>query len=146
MATKNFKSIEQMFAEMYENSAYTIIGCGGDLAEWKTGYNELLHGAGILPENVNLPEDAWYPTFYGKDMNATFGLTGNNAYQDDLVFLAFDWHALPELVNNMNMLAMFKLRCEDRWFDDVVDNDLRKEYGNVKNAADFLPCIVEEEN
>ena len=27
------------FEKMYKGSYYTIVGCGGDLEEWKNGYN-----------------------------------------------------------------------------------------------------------
>jgi len=55
-------------------------------------------------------------------MNDYYNLTGSNAYQNSLNFLAFSLDNL-----NINKLAMFKLRCQDRWFDDIVDNNRRRE-------------------
>lgn len=96
-------------------SAYTITGAGGDLNEWVEGYNKLLKDGGI-----GTPEK-WY-TFKGKDMNNAFGLTGNNRYKDDITFLSFSLDGL-----NIGKLAMFKLQMQDRWLDDIINNNLMRE-------------------
>ena len=103
------------FDKMYEGSYYTITGCGGDLEEWKTGYQKMLEKEGI----GNVTE--WIH-FTGKEMNDTYNLTGNNRYPDDLNFLAF-----PLANMNIGKLAMFKIQMGDRWFDDIVDNNARRE-------------------
>lgn len=103
------------FEEMYNGSWYTITGAGGNLNEWKHGYNELL-----AREEIGKPVE-WI-SFKGKDMNEYYGLTGSNAYQDDLTFLAF-----PLIGLNVNRLALFKLAMQDRWFDDIVDNNAWRE-------------------
>ena len=51
-----------------------------------------------------------------------FGTTGTNRYPDDLTFLCFPLDNL-----NVGKLAMFTMRMGDSWFDDIVDNDLRRE-------------------
>jgi len=104
-----------IFEKMEQGSWYTITGCGGDLNEWKTGYQDLLdqQSIGTITEWVE---------FTGADMNAQYHLTGDNAYPDDLHFLAFSLDGL-----DVNKLAMFKLRMQDRWFDDIVSNNLRRE-------------------
>lgn len=99
------------FEKMYEESWYTIIGCGGDLKEWKDGYNKLLNERGI-----GTPKEWIY--FTGKEMNEEYGLKGDNAYPDDLNFLAFSLEGL-----DIGKLAIFKLQAQDRWFDDIVDNN-----------------------
>lgn len=106
----------EVFQKMYDGSYYTIVGCGGDLNKWKQGYQNMLNESeiGIIKE--------WYE-FTGKDMNKEYNLTGTNAYQDDLHFLAFPIDNL-----NVNKLAIFKLHMNDRWFDDIVDNNLRREW------------------
>jgi len=104
-----------MFKAAYEGSYYTITGVGGNLDEWKTGYNELLTKEGIGSVN------SWI-TFKGADMNAFGRLTDDNAYPDDLTFLAFPLDNL-----DIGKLAMFKLKMEDRWFDDIVDNNARRQ-------------------
>lgn len=102
-----------VFKEAYEGSYYTITGCGGDINEWVKGYNNELSKRGIGRI------DKFY-LFYGRDMHANYGLSGNNAYPDELTFLMFanDGLVIPKL-------AMFKYAMQDRWFDDIVDNNAR---------------------
>lgn len=105
----------EMFKKAYEDSYYTITGCGGDLQEWKEGYTGLM-----IQEGIGVP-DGWIQ-FSGKDMNDEYGLTGDNQYPDDLTFLAFPLDGL-----DCGKLAIFKIRMQDRWFDDIVDNNARRE-------------------
>lgn len=112
-------SSKEVFKKAYEGSYYTIIGAGGDLQEWKDGYNELLE-----KEEIGHVDNNDFVTFSGKDMNDEYNLTGDNRYPDDLTFLAFPLDNL-----NIGKLAIFKLKMRDRWFDDIVDNNLdREEY------------------
>lgn len=104
-----------MLREAYCGSYYTITGCGGDIAEWMDGYTKWLKDEGI-------GTILRFCIIHGKDMNIEFGLTGTNRYPDDLTFLAFPLTGL-----NVSKLALFKLRMGDRWFDDIVDNNLRRE-------------------
>lgn len=98
----------------YEGSYYTITGVGGDLQEWKDGYAKMLkeQGIGEIKEWIE---------FTGADMNYEYDLFGNNAYPDDLHFLAFPLDNL-----DIGKLAIFKLKMQDRWFDDIVDNNARR--------------------
>lgn len=102
---------EAVFNAAYEGSYYTIIGCGGECNEWVKGYCGQLEEIGI-----GTPKEFF--TFTGADMNAAYGLTGNNAYQDELHCIMFSLNGL-EVVK----LAVFKQLMMDRWFDDIVDND-----------------------
>lgn len=104
-----------LFKKAYEGSYFTLIGCGGDLQEWKDGIKELLASKGI-------GEPKEYHSFLGEEYNEEFQTTGNNRYPDDLVFLCFPLDGL-----DVARLAMFKLIVGARWFDDIVDNDLRRE-------------------
>lgn len=116
--TKSHRIMETnntLFNNAYEGSYYTIIGCGGDLNDWKVGYEELL-----AKEGVGKPKE-WH-SFTGADMNDEYSLTGENRYPDDLTFLCFPLDGL-----DIGKLAMFKLRMGDRWFDDIVNNDSRRE-------------------
>lgn len=106
---------KKLFLRAYSESWYTITGVGGDLQEWKDGYTKLLEGAGI-----GTPLE--FHTFTGRDYNEAFHTTGANRYPDDLTFLTFPLDGL-----HIGKLAMFKLQMQDRWFDDIVDNDLRRE-------------------
>ena len=106
---------EEIFTAAYNGSFYTITGCGGNLDEWTNGYCRLLKEKGVgEPEGVI--------TFRGKDMNMEYGLTGDNAYPDGLTFLMFPLTGL-----NMGRLAIFKILMSDRWFDDIVDNNRRRQ-------------------
>lgn len=107
----------ETFEELYDNSAYTITGVGGNLNDWAKGYNEELR-------KRDIGEAKTFYTFTGKQMNEYYNLTGNNAYQDDLRFLSFKLDGL-----DVGKLAMFKLMFEDRWFDDIVDNNRFRERG-----------------
>lgn len=100
----------KILEEAYRGSYYTIIGCGGDLEEWKNGYQELLtkEGIGTITKWIE---------FTGEDMNEELELQDNDRFQNDLHFLAFSLDGL-----NVGRLAMFKIKMRDRWFDDIVDN------------------------
>lgn len=106
------------FERLYNGSYYTITGCGGDLEEWKKGYQDLLdkEGIGTIKEWIS---------FTGKEMNDEYHLTGNNRYPDDVHFLAFSLEGL-----HIGKLAIFKLAMQDCWFDDIVDNNKRREKEN----------------
>lgn len=63
------------------------------------------------------------PTFYiikGKLMNEQYGLSGDNAYPEDLNIIS---------VTDINQLAITLARFEvaGRWFDDIVDNNAMRE-------------------
>lgn len=113
--------MEHIFNQAYQGNYYTIIGCDGDINEWKEGYAKILNDSciGTIRHWIE---------FTGADMNRVYGLTGSNAYMDDLQFLAF------RLEDDMNIgkLAILKLRLGDRWFNDIVDNNARVE--GLKNA------------
>jgi len=101
------------FQKAYDGWYYTIEGAGGDIQEWKDGINKCLEAEGI--GHV----DTWFE-FEGSDMNREYDLKGDNAYKDDLHFLAFPLDGL-----DTDKLAIFKLRHRNRWFTDIVDNNER---------------------
>lgn len=109
-------SMVDFFKKAFAGSYYTITGCAGELQEWKDGYQNLL-----TEEKVGEATD--WTRFKGKDMNEVFGLTGTNAYPNDLTFIAFSL----EKITDIGKLAMIKLRLGDRWFDDIVANDLHRQ-------------------
>lgn len=59
----------------------------------------------------------------GKTMNALEGLTGSNAYPDDLSIISFK---LSEIENAM-ALAIPRFSVQGRWMDDIVENNRRRE-------------------
>ena len=103
-----------IFEDAYFGSYYTITGVDG-YEEFKEAYTKEL-------KNLDIGTPEKFIEFTGKEMNEYYHLTGDNAYSDDLHFLAFPLDGL-----NVSKLAIFKLMCEDRWFDDIVDNNARRE-------------------
>lgn len=55
-------------------------------------------------------------------MNEYYELTGDNAYQNDVTFLMFPLEGLDTA-----RLAIFKFQAGDRWFDDIVDDNRRRQ-------------------
>lgn len=106
---------EEIFDKAYSGSYYTILGWDGSLEEWINGYCDLLD-----KEGIGKPEQ--FITFKGSDMNIHYGLTDENAYRSDLNCLMFPLDGL-----DVGKLAFFKLRMQDRWFDDIVDNNERRQ-------------------
>ena len=111
---KNINIAKANLREAYNGSYYTILGAGGDLQEWVDGYNQML-----AEEGIGKPQ-AWFKAT-GAAVNKEFGLTGNEAFKARLTILFFP---LDDL--DIGRLAIFKLRMSDRWFDDVIDNSLRR--------------------
>lgn len=109
----DFENRNELLDKLYDGSAYTILGAGGDINEWVNGYTQLLN-----EEGIGTPTE--FILLSGRDMNIKYDLYGDVAYNNDLIILAFPIEGL-----NIPKLAMFKLRMEDRWFDDVVDNNAR---------------------
>lgn len=65
----------------------------------------------------------------GKIMNEQYGLTGTNAYKDYLPIVSFsleDFDPMP--------MTFKRMEFGGRWFDDVVDNNARRERSK-KNKA-----------
>ena len=99
---------------LYNNSAFTMEGLAEDsipdLMNWLEKHNAIEKQ---IP-NVHIIK--------GKLMNNIYELTGNNTYNDDLTIIS---------VLGINLLAIVYPRFEigGRWFDDVVDNNLRRQRG-----------------
>lgn len=100
---------------LYNQSALTWEGLSADeenlntVKDWLKEYKAILH------------DDE--PTFHiitGEFMNEQYGLSGNNAYAEDLTIVS---------VTDINQMAITIPRFEigGRWFDDVVDNNARRE-------------------
>lgn len=113
MYVLNTVTTEEQFKELYDDSAYTITGAGGDLNEWMKGFND------VLQQNEIGSVSQFY-TFKGADMNRVYNLKDNVRYRDNLTFLAFKLDGL-----DIGKLSMLKLAMRDRWFDDIVDNNCR---------------------
>jgi hypothetical protein len=116
-SVRNIDHTEITFEDMVKGSFYTITGVGGDITEWVDGYEKML-------AEVGLPAPEYWIQFLGYQMNIHFGLTGTNRYKHDLNFLAFP---IENMSPQIGILAKFKIVNEDRWFDDIVQNNSRRE-------------------
>lgn len=104
---------EDNIHQAYEGAYYTILGAGGKMQEWYVGYQDLLNRT-----NVGTIKQ-WYSTT-GKVLNNRYKLKGKNRFKDNLKILMFPLDGL-----DVSKLAMFRLRVEDHWFNDVIDNSKR---------------------
>ena len=59
----------------------------------------------------------------GKTMNEVYCLTGDNAYPDDLTIVSIK---LEDMEKPMAII-MPRFQIGARWFDDIVENNLRRE-------------------
>lgn len=113
MAELKTISTAEEFEMLYKGSAYTVTGAGGPLEDWMIQITKALEEG-----EIGTPKEFY--TFKGKQMNENYSLSGNTAYKDDITFLSFPLDNL-----DVGKLAMFKIRMQDRWFDDIVDNNAR---------------------
>lgn len=58
-------------------------------------------------------------TWSGAVMNEMYGLTGDNAYPDDLPFLSID----NDSFDGEGNLNVFKMSVGARWLDDIIRNN-----------------------
>lgn len=98
---------EEMLNEFCDSSAFTFEGL--DITD-KAGMSDLEK---VLRENGYNQKDFVVYWFKGSVMNRCYGLTGSNAYKDDLTFAV-----IPNYYN-----PLIKLSCGARWFDDIVANN-----------------------
>ena len=109
---------EEQLDELYNESALTWEGLSTSeenlnaVLEWLKDHNAIIDGT--------------EPTFHittGRLMNKYYGLTGDNAYQNDLNLVS---------VTNIDQMKVAIPRFEvgGRWFDDIVGNNARREEEN----------------
>ena len=109
---------EDEFLQMFcDNSMFTFEGL--DISD-KAGLKELeklLRSCGYTKKQFIMY------TFKGSVMNRCYGLTGKNAYKDDLNFVV-----IPDFYN-----PIVKLNVGARWFDDIVANNVIRQ--NALNSG-----------
>ena len=97
--------------DAYDGSYYTIVGAGGNLDEWINGYEDLLQ-----KESIGTPKEWFLST--GEDFNNyAQPVNVDYAFKTDLTMLHFSLAGL-----DTGKLALFRLRMDDKWYDDMVDN------------------------
>lgn len=79
-----------------------------------------------------------YYLLLGKDMNAAYGLTGDNAYPDNSHIVSFDLDDFSAFSNTTEAAPYIKIRNHGvRWFDDIVwNNDLREHPEQLEEEED----------
>ena len=98
---------------------YTIIGAEGDLQKWLNGYEKMMD-----EQKIGKPTEWYY--CHGNDVNREFKLT--EKFEDDIVFLLFPIDGL-----DISRLAVFKIRMNDHWFTDIIDNKLSEQDWAITN-------------
>lgn len=110
-------STREDFDKLYNGSAWTWEGMSVDEKNLKDICNW------FKSNGCPLIEDTFYVT-KGSDMNEWCGgLTGNNAYPDDLSILSIEL----DNITNVSKIYLNKFQVGARWFDDIVDNNRRRE-------------------
>lgn len=103
--------------DLYDDSSLTFEGMILDEKEYNLLKTKFFEGNGtkLLTDNVYVVK--------GSLMNHVYNLTGHNAYQNDLSIICFK---LAEMENPLG-IAIPRFELGGRWFDDVVDNNVRRE-------------------
>ena len=106
---------KEVLDELYNDSTLTIIGLVDDDENLQDFLNWVKEFTPIINENVYIIK--------GKIMNSFYHLSGSNRYKDDLTIVCVK---LSDLKNS-NAIVIPRFSVGGRWFDDVVDNNKRRE-------------------
>lgn len=113
---KIFVTDKDTLQELYEDSALTIEGLAEesipDLLDW-------------IKQFVHLKSETVY-VIKGEIMNIHYHLTGSNAYPDDLNIVSVKLSDME----NPEPIFLPRFNIGGRWFDDIVDNNSRRESEN----------------
>ena len=112
----------EMFDVLYEQSALTWEGLALEGESDAQEILDFLCGEGFLLDNLAPGLHMIFNRTTGADMNQYWHLTGSNAYPDDLTIVS--------VVNSMfdvPRMVPVQLRLGARWYDDIVDNNARRE-------------------
>jgi hypothetical protein len=104
---------KEQLDELENESALTIEG----LAE--SSIPDFLN---FLKENVGLKSETAYK-ISGEIMNYNYFLTGSNAYPPDLTIVSVKLSN----IENVGKLITLRFQFGGRWFDDIVDNNRRRQ-------------------
>ena len=110
---------EDMFDFLYKDWALTVEGLTedsiSDFVEWTAQYC-----------NGFVKNDVPVYVIKGTTMNTHYGLTGSNAYPDELTIVAIP---LSSMVAPKNV-AIPRFKVGGRWFTDIVDGNCLREMGD----------------
>lgn len=107
---------KEQLDHLYQGSAWTWEGMSTSednlkaIAQW------------FQEQGCPLKEETFY-LISGKTMNNAYGLTGSNKYKARLNILAIDL----DNITQVEKLILTKFQVGARWFDDIVDNNRRRE-------------------
>lgn len=97
----------EFLQDFFSKSAFTLEGVDISTKELRKEVEKCFRAAGYDRKNF----EAFY--FTGSVMNKHYGLTGDNAYPDDLTFVVVpEFYSIPA-----------KVALKGRWFDDIVCNN-----------------------
>ncbi len=118
--------------ELYSSSALTFIGVSAEeesinaLIDWLKEHSEI---SNPLPVHI----------ISGQTMNDNYGLTGTNAYKEDLTLISIKL----ENIKNVNAIAIPRFEVDGRWFDDIVNNNaMREKQENVLLENEKPKCTL----
>lgn len=135
--TKKIEQIHVFSAEdlkaLYDDSALTMTGLKvesiPDFVGWVEGYTKLLRRRVYVVS--------------GKVMNTYCGNTGDNAYANDLNLVAIKLSDIADYTK----IVLPRFQVGGRWFDDIVDNNKRREeekLANELNDDDYITINDED--
>lgn len=101
-----------------KNSALTWVGLIADDENLKAAFDWIERFTPVRTRRAHVID--------GATMNLAYGLTGENAYKDDLTIVAV---MLDDIEDPMK-IAIPRFQVEGRWFDDIVENNRRREEEN----------------
>ena len=102
---------KEMLNEFCEHSMFTFEGID---IESKQGRKSIKELEKLLRSSGYNEKDFIAFWMKGSVMNKHYGLTGRNAYNEDLTFLV-----IPNYYN-----VLMKVKLGARWFDDIVSNNV----------------------
>lgn len=117
MKFRTINSTEKDLEDLYNDNSLTIEGLREDSIHDFVDDFEFLMREEISCLDVYVTKGAL--------MNRTYGLTGTNAYPDDLSIVSIKLENFRE--GALGHVAMKRFSCGGRWFNDIVDNNARRE-------------------
>ena len=115
MKNRDITTIEEL-NRLYKNSALTFEGIA------KTPENMNFIENWLNKYNARTDKELVLLWIKGSVMNEKYNLTGDNAYPDDLTILVIE----PDSIITYGLILK-RFEIGGRWFDDVVDNNARRE-------------------
>lgn len=112
MFEKNSVTTKEQLDELYNSSALTFTRVSEDEESMKQMLN-------WLKEHSEVSEPLPVHIIKGKVMNENYGLTGNNAYPNDLTLISIKLNDIKDV----GSITMARFEVGGRWFDDIVDNN-----------------------